>query len=329
MIIIWAVSLNQNELTLHLTDVDWGWCDDLWWLVWCLGLGSFFICFGSCFEPFEPLEPFSGSRKARCSSRPWASMAVRPRRPWRRGQASRPCGSPRHATTCDDMRRHATTCDDMRRHASLPGHFWQCRCSGSFALWLSLKAVNVVLRLGFCMSKQTPLSSCLREWFVDTIRIRLAVQATSKRLQGHILCWYSDVQNVFKKWALRPLRPLRPLRRVQCANHGTCLTESAEWFTLQHFFSLSLYIHLRILRVVKLEVNPTSIDGIAKEGWTCGKCVDSEFADELSNAGLNESRQPQSHGQRWSKCSATNKRKEAGIRVTAEPKQKRTWAILQ
>ena len=60
------------------------------------------------------------------------------------------------SATCDDMRRHATTCDDMRRHASLPGHFWQCRCSGSFALWLSLKAVNVVLRLGFCMSKQTP-----------------------------------------------------------------------------------------------------------------------------------------------------------------------------
>ena len=73
-----------------------------------------------------------------------------------------------------------------------------------------------------------------------------------------------------KKWALRPLRPLRPLRRVQCANHGTCLTESAEWFTLQHFFSLSLYIHLRILRVVKLEVNPTSIDGIAKEGEHVG-----------------------------------------------------------
>ena len=95
---------SQNELTLHLTlmliEVGAMTCDDL-----CDVLVLDFLKFiFSCFEPFEPFEPFSGSRKARCSSRPWASMAVRPRRPWRRGQASRPFGSPRHATTCDDMR---------------------------------------------------------------------------------------------------------------------------------------------------------------------------------------------------------------------------------
>lgn len=107
-----------------------------------------------------------------------------------------------------------------------------------------------MLCFGFCsiLSKQTPSVLAFGK-FADTIRIRLAVQATSKRLQGHILCWYSNVQNVnvLIKCALRPLRPLRywavhdvhgpskamvgndaESRVQQCANHGMCLTESAE-----------------------------------------------------------------------------------------------------
>ena len=116
MIRIWAVSLNRNELTLHLT------CDDRQEGSLQLQAMGFD---GS--EAKKALEAHSGG--------------------------PRPISFSEHFYRCHMFRKsmfinvHQCSASrspfgSLKSHASLkPGHFWQCRCSGSFALWLSLKAV--------------------------------------------------------------------------------------------------------------------------------------------------------------------------------------------
>ena len=150
MMIIWGCE-SQNELTLHLTlmliEVGAMTCDDLWWLVWCLGLEFFKIYF----FVFRAVRAVRAVLRFQEGSLQLQAMGFD-------GSEAKKALEARPSIASFWK---SATCDDMRRHASLPGHFWQCRCSGSFALWLSLKAVNVVVRLGFCsilsnLSKQTP-----------------------------------------------------------------------------------------------------------------------------------------------------------------------------
>ena len=160
------------------------------------------------------------------------------------------------SATCDDMRRHATTCDDMRRHASLPGHFWQCRCSGSFALWLSLKAVNVVLRLGFCMSKQTPSvlafgNDLLTRFEFDLLFRRLPNACRDTFCAGTAMCRMSLKNEHWGHWGhwgrwgecnVRIMARVwrSPLNDLHCSISSACLStstyesyESWSWKSIQ------------------------------------------------------------------------------------------------
>ena len=135
------------------------------------------------------------ARKARCSSKRWASTALRPRRPWR-------WASETPIQSKEVSIRHQNCKEPTEL---LQGHFWQCRWGCGFALWLNLKAggqdalkpIGTLYNVFTCV--HCKLSVLVLNWW-EACWDELLADVRHVHDPGEFqkpwtdLCWYSNVQ---------------------------------------------------------------------------------------------------------------------------------------